>query len=154
MKKINLLLIAGLVSAIEPIIILEDGTEFWNIPANIEEFRKIAIATIQWQIGDKVAESYGRRDVLASASNAKAIALLAKLMKPTKAQLDSLGEIEKRSFTKLQTLANSDYAESELLESSLDAVSRNISIGTAKIVKIGTAKTHDEIIEILNAAWK
>ena len=154
MKKINLLLTAGLVSAIEPIATLEDGTEFWNIPADVEEFRKIAIDTAQWQIGDKVAESYGRRDVLASASNAKAIALLAKLIKPTKAQLDSLGEIEKRTITKLQALANDGYAESELLESSLDAVSLNISIGTAKIVKISTAKTHDEIIEILNAAWK
>ncbi len=130
--------------------VLEDGTVVWNIPQNLEEFKSMAIDTINWQIGDNVKKSLGNTQTNLSASNAKAIALLAKLIKPTQTQLDSLTDLEKDSWGKLKSLADNGYADSELLNASLSSVSEFIQKGTDKIVRVTQTQNHDEVIAILN----
>lgn len=128
----------------------EQGNEIWNIPTDVEEFKKLVIDTINWQIGDNVKKALGNTQTLLSASNAKAIALLAKLMKPTQTQLDSLTILEKDSWNKIKNLADNGYADSQLLNNSLTKVSEEIQKWTDKIIRITKAKKLDDIINILN----
>ena len=128
----------------------EQGNEVWNIPTDLEEFKAIAIDTISWQIGDNVKKSLGDIQTLLSASNAKAIALLAKLIKPTQAQLDNLTPLEKDSWVKLKALADNGYADSKLLNNSLTNVTTFIQKGSDKIARVVKAKTLEDVINILN----
>ena len=88
-----------------------------------------------------------------SASNAKAIALLAKLLEPTQEQLDSLIDLEKDSWNKIKSLANNGYADSNMLNASLESVIVNIvniEDGNNKAQLILSATTHEVVVEILN----
>ena len=129
---------------------VEDGQEAWNIPQYLEEFKKLAIDTINWQIGDSVKKASGNMQTNLSASNAKAIALLAKLIEPSQEQLDKLTELEKDSWNKLDALAVGGYADSQLLNVSLASVSKFITKGTDKATRVINATTHEEVIAILN----
>ena len=128
----------------------EQGNEVWNIPKDVEEFKKLAIDTISWQIGNNVKKSLGDTQTLLSASNAKAIALLAKLLKPTQAQISTLTTLEKDSWVKLKALADNGYADSELLNASLTNVTTFIQKGSDKIARVVKAKTLEDVINILN----
>ena len=128
----------------------KEGNELWNIPQDLEEFRKLAINTINWQIGDSVKKASGNTQTNLSASNAKAIALIAKLIEPSQEQLDSLTELEKDNWSKLDALANNGYADSQLLNVSLSSVSEFIAKGTDKATRVASATTHEEVIAILN----
>jgi len=130
--------------------ILEDGTVKWNIPQVIDDLKAMAIDTINWQIGDSVKKEVGNTNVNLSASNAKAIALLAKVVNAQSPDVSSLTELEKDSLDKLINLADGGYADSKLLNASLTNVSEFIASGTDKITRITKATTHDEIIAILN----
>jgi len=133
--------------------VAEDGTVEWNIPQDLEEFKVLAVDTVNWQIGEKVKKALGNTQTSLSAVNAKAIALLAKLAKPTQARLDKLTDLEKDSWDKLTTLAENGYADSQLLNTSLTKVSEYIGKGTNKIVRITQADSIDAIIDILNENW-
>ena len=128
----------------------ENGNEIWNIPKDLEEFKAMAIDTINWQIGDNVKKALGNIQTNLSASNAKAIALLAKLMKPTQTQLDNLTDLEKDSWNKLKSLADNGYADSQLLNNSLATVNIEIQKGSDKIVRVTNANSIEEVVAILN----
>ena len=130
--------------------VLEDGTVVWNIPTNVEEFKAMAIDTINWQIGDGVKKAVGNTNVNLSASNAKGIALLAKVVNAQSPDTSSLTELEADSYNKLISLADGGYADSELLNASLTNVSEFIAKGTDKVSSIASATAIDEVIAILN----
>lgn len=130
--------------------VLEDGTVVWNIPTDLDEFKALAIDTINWQIGDGVKKTVGNTSVNLSAANAKGIVLVAKLLNTLTPSMDGFTEREKESWNKMVTLAESGYSDSELLYNSLAKASEYIAQGTDKITHIAQAKTHDEIIAILN----
>jgi hypothetical protein len=128
----------------------EQGNETWNIPQDLEDFKSLAIDTLNWQIGQAVLKKAGGKQVDLSASNSKAIALIVKLLDALTPNLDNLTPLEKDSYNNLLALANSGYSDSEKLKKSTEAVAENIAKYTDKIQRVTQAKTHDEVIEILN----
>lgn len=131
----------------------EDGKEVWVVPEKLDAFKQVAMDTINWQIGQKVKLALGDTQTSLSAANAKAVALLAKFLSPTKAQLATLTKKEKAAWDKLRLLADNGYADSDLLVGSLDAVLAYIQKGTDKAMRIAKAVDHDAVIEILNEDW-
>jgi len=130
-----------------------DGQEIWNIPQDLKEFKTMAIDTINWQIGDSVKNALGKSQTNLSASNAKGIALLAKVISSLNPNLDNLTELEKDSWNKLVILAENGYADSQMLNTSITSVMEYIQKGTGKITRVVSAKTHEEVIGILNEEW-
>jgi len=129
----------------------EEGNIHWNIPTDLEEFRAIAIDTINWQIGDRV-KKITKTNVNLSASNAKAIALIAKILNKENPDLTSgFTELEQDSWNKIVALADNGYADSEMLNLSLTSVIENINIGTTRIVAVTNASSLEEVINILNS---
>ena len=133
---------------IEPLVIDENGKKVWNIPNDLEELRKAAIDTLNWLIGQNVKNATG--DIIKlSASNSKAIALLTKVVASLNPDLSNLTQLEKSAWGKTKILADNGYADSELLNNSLDAVLGNIQKGTELINKALQAQTIEELIKIL-----
>lgn len=127
----------------------ENGKETWNIPTDVEEFRKIVIDTINWWIGNKVKKQTGNFTKL-SASNSKAIVLLTKILNSLNPDLSNLTELEKSAWNKLTAFADNGYADSELLNNSLSAVQDCAVKGGDLIDKALKATTINELIGILN----
>lgn len=132
--------------------IQEDGQEIWNIPQDLEEFKALALDTINWQVGDFVKKALGTQTSL-SAANAKGIALLVKVINNLNPDLSNLTELELDSWNKLVLLEENGYADSKLLNNSLSSVMEYIQKGTEKASRVGSAKTHEEVISILNEDW-
>lgn len=128
----------------------ENGNIVWNIPTDLNEFKTLAIDTINWQVGDNVKKSLGNTQTLLSASNAKAITLLAKLISTFNPDTTVLTALELDSFNKMISLANSGYSDSELLNNSLTSVSDFIAAGSDKVARVSSAVSIDEVIAILN----
>jgi hypothetical protein len=129
---------------------LEDGSVVWNIPTNVDELKSIAIDTINWQIGDSVKKAVGNTNVNLSASNAKGIALLAKVVNAQNPDTSSLTDLELDSYNKMVALADGGYADSELLNASLTNVSEFITRATDKVARVTQAESIDDVITILN----
>ena len=127
----------------------ENGNEVWNIPTDVEEFRKITIDTINWWVGDKVKKQTGDFAKM-SAANSKAIVLLTKLLATLNPDTSKLTDLEKSVWDKLTAFADNGYADSELLNNSLSAVSDYVVKGGDLIDKALKATTIDELIGILN----
>ena len=128
----------------------EDGVEVFNIPTDVALFQTMAIDTINWVIGDNIKKAVGNTFTTLSASNSKAIALLAKIVNGLAPDTSSLTTLEADNFTKLVALGDGGYGDSELLNASLTAVDTEIAAGTDKITRITNATTIDEVIAILN----
>ena len=128
----------------------EKGNEVWNIPTDLKEFRAMAVDTINWQIGDNVKKALGNTQTNLSASNAKGIVLVSKVLNTLNPNLDGLTDLEKDSWQKMVALADSGYSDSELLNNSLTKVSEYIEAGTDKIARITSANSIENIINILN----
>jgi len=116
---------------------------------DLETFRKITIDTINWWIGNKVKKATGDVTKL-SAANSKAIVLLTKLLKTLNPDTSSLTELEKEAWNKLLIFADIGYADSELLNNSLQAVQTYALQGNELIKQALNATTIEELIEILN----
>jgi len=130
-------------------IVDDNGNEIDNpiIPQDIEALRAVTIGTLSWLIGDAVRRATGDAMKL-NAANSKAITLLAKLIAPT-ADTTSLTANEKAALDKLTALADNGYADSALLNASLDAVIDNIATYSTLIEQAVVAKTRDELIGML-----
>jgi len=126
------------------------GLDSEFLPKNLEEFKTIAIDTVNWQIGDSVKKALGNTHTNLSASNAKAVALLAKVVASLNPTLNGLTELETDSYSKMVALADGGYADSELLNSSLSNVTEFIAKGTDKATRVGAAQSIDEVVAILN----
>ena len=127
----------------------ENGNVVWNIPTDVEAFRKIVVDTLNWWIGNKVRKQTGSFAKM-SAANSKAIVLLTKLLITLSPDDSKLTDLEKSAWDKLNTFANNGYADSELLNNSLTAVSDYVVKGGDLINKALKATTLDELIGILN----
>ena len=127
----------------------ENGQEIWNIPTDVEELRKATIDTINWKIGNDVKKATGDFAKL-TAANSKAIVIVLKLLNTLNPDTSSLTDFEKSAYDKMQILANNGYGDSELLNTSLDAVTNGVTKGQDLISKALQATTIDELIGILN----
>ncbi len=127
----------------------ENGNEIWNIPTDVEAFRKITINTINWWAGDKVKKQTGDFTKMSTA-NSKAIVLIGKLLATLNPDDSKLTDLEKSAWDKLNTFATNGYADSELLNNSLTAVSDYVVKGGDLIDKALKATTLDELISVLN----
>ena len=127
----------------------ENGNVVWNIPTDVEAFRKITIDTINWWVGNKVKKQTGDFAKL-SAANSKAIVLLTKLLVTLSPDTSKLTDLEKSAWSKLIAFSNNGYADSELLNNSLTAVSDYVVKGGDSISKAIKATTIDELISVLN----
>jgi len=136
-------------SNVEPFYTDEEGNKHWNIPTDVEEFRKITIDTINWKIGNEVKKATGNFAKL-SAANSKAIVIVLKLLDTLSPDTSKLTDLEKSAYDKMLTLANNGYGDSELLNTSLDAVTNGVTKGQDLISKALQATTIDELIGILN----
>jgi len=116
---------------------------------DLETFRKHTIDTINWWIGNKVKKATGDVTKL-SAANSKAIVLLTKLLKTLTPDTSTLTELEKSAWDKLLVFADTGYADSELLNNSLQAVQSYTQQGGDAISKALNATTIEELIGILN----
>ena len=134
---------------LEPRTTDENGQETWNIPTDLEEFRKIVIDTINWKIGNDVKKATGDFAKL-SAANSKAIVIVLKLLDTLSPDTSKLSDLEKSAYSKMLTLANNGYGDSELLNNSLDAVLSGVTAGQKQISDALKATTIDELIGILN----
>ena len=128
----------------------ENGNKICNILADLEEFRKVTIDTINWWVGNKVKKQTGDFAKL-SAANSKAIVILTKLLVSLNPDTSKLTDLEKSAWDKLVNFAENGYADSELLNNSLDAVQSYVVKGGDLINKALQATTIDELIGILNA---
>ena len=129
----------------------KDGNETLNIPEDLNEFKQLAIDTINWQIGDGVKKALGNTQVNLSAVNSKAIALVIKILDAMDVDVsETLSEKEQDSFSKLVTLSNSGYADSDMLNNSLSAVIDGRTNGYGKAERVMKAETHEDVIAILN----
>lgn len=148
---IKLLLISGVVlQNTEPFYIDENEQKVWNIPQDLVEFKKVGIDTINWVTGQAIKKALGN-DIQLSTSNSKGIILIAKLLSSSGIDTSSLTELETQSFNKMVSLAESGYADSELLNASLSNVDTYISKATEKIIAITNADSIDAVIDVLNA---
>ena len=127
----------------------ENGKETWNIPTDIEEFRKIVIDTINWKIGQDIKNATQDFTRL-SAANSKAIIIVLKLLDTLNPDTTGLTDKEKSAYNKMLTLAQNGYGDSELLNNSLEAVLNYTQTGQTLITNALNATTIDELIGILN----
>ena len=130
-------------------VIDKNGKETWNIPTDIEEFRKIVIDTINWKIGQNIKNATQDFTRL-SAANSKAIIIVLKLLDTLNPDTTGLTDKEKSAYDKMLTLANNGYGDSDLLNTSLDAVLNGVQTGKTLITNALNATTIDELIGILN----
>ena len=145
-------------SNLEKTIVIEDniGNEVRFITQpnpiitdDLETFRKQTIDTINWKIGNNIKNATGDLAKL-SAANSKAIIIVLKLLDTLNPDTSKLTDLEKSAYDKMITLANNGYGDSELLNTSLDAVTNGIAKGQDLINKALQATTIDELIGILN----
>jgi len=127
----------------------ESGNVKWNIPTDVEKLRKIVIDTVNWKVGDDVNKATGNFAKL-SAANSKAIVIVLKLLDTLSPDTSKLTDLEKDAYDKMLTLANNGYGDSELLNTSLNAVLNGVTKGQDLINKALQATTIDELIGILN----
>ena len=130
----------------------ENGEPLYDLPTDIDKFKALAIDTVNWQIGDNVTRSLGNTQTNLSASNAKAVVLLAKLIGTLNPDTTGLSQLELDSYNKMLALADNGYSDSELLNSSLAKVSEYIAAGTDRATRVSSANSIEEIIAILNEA--
>jgi len=138
-------------NGIEEKSIDEQVNETWNIPSDLDEFKKVAINTINWVTGDRIKKIVQNNITLLNASNSKAIVLLAKVVSSLNPDTSKLTDQEKDAYNKIITLANNGYADSGLLNKTLDSVTNNITNLSKKITDVQNATTIDKIIDILNS---
>jgi len=136
-------------------IVDENGQEMWNIPEDLQEFKTIAIDTFNYLIGREVLKSSGGKQVDLSASNSKAVVLNAKILDKVVEHIgldlsNFLTDLENQSFNLEVQLSQNGYSDSKKLKNTLFSVVDNISRYTDKIIRVNKAKTHQEIIDILN----
>lgn len=120
------------------------------IPTDLEEFKAMAIDTINWVVGDNIKKALSNQQTLLSASNSKAIALLAKVVATLNPDVSGLTALEKSAYDSIQNLAANGYADSELLNASLASTDSEIAKASDKVTRITNATTIDEVIAVLN----
>ena len=130
-------------------ILDENEKETWNIPTDVEEFRKIVIDTINWKIGQDIKNATQDFTRL-SAANSKAIIIVLKLLDTLNPNTTGLTVKEKSAYDKMLSLANNGYGDSDLLNTSLDAVLKYTQTGQTLITNALNATTIGELIGILN----
>ena len=135
---------------IEEKTIDENGNEIWNIPSDLDEFKKVAVDTINWVAGDKIKKTIQGNITLLNASNSKAIVLLGKIINSLNPDLSKLTDNEKNAFDKMVTLGNNGYADSKLLNMMMDSVTSNITSLSQKIADVQNANSTNDVIKILN----
>ncbi len=151
MKQIKIILIAGAVlSNIDLFSLEENGSKTWNVPEDLADFKKVAIDTVNWTAGQFIRDSLGS-DIQLNTANSKGIVLLAKILKENEVKTGTLNDLEKSAFEKMVALADKEYAESEILNKSLEIIDEIIANSTEKIMTIMNATSHDDIVDILNA---
>lgn len=124
-----------------------------NIPTKLEEFKPLAIDTINWLTGQNIKKVVGE-GVQLSTCNSKGIILITKLLSSSGIDTSSLSDLEKDNFEKMVSLGDSEYADSKLLNTSLSNINTHISEATKKILAITAAGSIAEIIEVLNSKWE
>ena len=128
---------------------VEDGVVTWNVPEDLGEFKAVALDTVNYQAGQSVLSIAGNNAGL-STMNAKSQAVICKLLTPTEAKLDSLTDNEKAAWGIMSGLAEGGYGDSERLVGGLQAVTTAIAKATDKSMRVMQAKTHEEVIAVLN----
>jgi hypothetical protein len=119
------------------------------IPENLEEFKKIAVDTIQSSIGLDVKKQ-AKTQVNLSASNSKFILLLYKVMKLNGLKTDGLSPKEKEALEVADKLVEEGYTESDLMLNTLKKVQSSRLKGGEKVKRVLNAKSIEEVIEVLN----
>ena len=115
----------------------------------LEELRVIAIDTVNWHTGISIRRDMDNNNILLSAANSKAIALVAKALWLKDVDISMLTELEQSAICKIVEIGETDYTDSEMLNGSLGATaSRLVDSDTTK-AKIANALSKEEIVEIL-----
>jgi len=117
---------------------------------SLEELRAVAIDTINWQTGISIKKDLDNNQVLLSASNSKAIVLLAKALGLKNTDISTLTTKEQTALNKIVELGGTDYTDSDMLIGSLLSTDAHIKAGAEKIVTLTNAQTKEEIVEVLN----
>jgi len=128
----------------------EDGNESWNVPEDLNEFKTVAIDTVNWVVGDKIKKAVENNITLLNAANSKAIVLLAKVVNTLNPDLSVLTDKEKTAYDVISLLADNGYSNSELLNSSVNTISECVQQAPSLITTINDATSHEEVIKILN----
>jgi len=129
----------------------EQGNEIWNVPEDLEEFKAVAIDTVNWTVGDKIKKAMENNITLLNAANSKAIVLLAKVVNTLNPDLSGLTDKEKSAFDIITSLGDNGYSDSELLNASVSIISDSVQKVPTFIANITDATSHEEVIEILNS---
>ena len=127
----------------------ESGNEVWNIPNTLQELLPIVLDTINWWVGDKVKNATGDFTRL-SAANSKAIALLFKIVDSLQPDTSNLTEKEQSAYNAMKALADAGYSDSDLLNSSIQAVNEYIQRGEQLAGQAMQAQSVEELIGVLN----
>ena len=125
------------------------GNDVWLIPTDVDEFRLIVIDTIGWRAGEVVKDLTGDF-VKLSASNSKAIAIIAKLLDNANIDTDCLTDLEKSAWDLLVGFGKNGYGDSQLLNNSLNAVSDYVDKSNDSIQDAINADSIDDLIDVLN----
>ncbi len=127
----------------------EEGNEIWNIPNDYDSLKAAIEDTLGWFVFNNIQKSINRSPDKLSASNSKAICLLAKVINTLNPDLTQLTEKEQSAFNKLLSLANDGYTDSILLNFTIDKLQEQLDWYANKIQELNNLTTVDELINFL-----
>jgi len=128
----------------------EDGTKHFNVPTNIDDFKAIAIDTLNWLIGKNILTVAGGKAIDVGTANSKLGVLLVKGLMQLGLDKNQFTELEQETLTMCETLYDAGYSDSEKLRDTVNSLLPTISSFTEKITKVNESETIEDIIEILN----
>ena len=130
----------------------ENKNVTWNVPKELEEFKAVAVDTLLWQVSEIVKKASGGKvsDLITAISKIQVLQMHLTLKGTPKNQIDELPQTTKNIITKMDELYNAGYADSEKALNTITAVLEEREKLYAKIPKIMSATTHEEVIAILN----
>ncbi len=122
---------------------LEDGTIVYNVPENIEELKKCALDTIDWEIEQKLKNK-------ANAVNSKLALFAVQLALLSSPDTTGLTDTQKQLLANIEQLVGFEYTDSELAENATARTVELLTSATQKAARIGSATTIEEVVEVLN----
>jgi hypothetical protein len=128
----------------------EDGGVTYNIPTDVEEFRLLAIDTVQWLLGKTALTAAGGTSSKIDEVMTRGITLVSKAVLDLGLDTSEYSDNEKESFDLMSELYDNGYADNEQLVSTLRVLTPGIADAESKITDIVAATTIEDIIDVLN----
>ncbi len=116
---------------------------------DLVELKAAAIDTMNWLTTMRVQALSGGDAGKVAAAETKAIVLLAKVLAAQNPDVSSLTPLETSAWNKLLASADAAYCDSELLNTSLDALQATLTTFEDRSTRIAAAATIEDVVAII-----